>query len=516
VFSTSHAPIGHLKNSDDRRRCGSDQGGSGFLSSSNVDHPSLFLIAAATGSRARNKAFGIRLPLLGYPAISLATIASMTPDRFHIHLVDEGNEPVPYGENCDLALIVGLTHHMPNVYHIADRLRSEGTKVILGGFHVTALPDEALNHADSVILGEAEAIWEEVLEDFTRGNLKKKYVGRETDLAHLPNIRRDLFNKKFYYPGEIIETTRGCAVGCTFCGVQKFFGRRYRGRPPETIRKELMTLFGARPPQARWKTWLARHWHPDIPYFIERRLLYVMDSNFVSDHGHARAVLQVFKDCDIRWYGHASFNLTREESMLDLMAESGCIGVNIGFESLSQAAIDSMHKFPNRTAEYADCIRRLHERDIGVMGTFIVGFDEDSPAVFDQIAEFAVENRLETAFTLILTPLPDTSLYAQMDSEGRIFSRNWGDYDHGSVTFLPRNMTPGQLHRGMRSTWKTIYSWRNIWHRIMTKPRVRPFFYLPVNIGFRRCTRLICSEKLWPPPNPTPSESFRKNSSIPK
>ncbi len=506
---------GRLKNSDDKQKHGNDEGGPSFLSLGNVDHPSLFLIAAATGSRARNKAFGIRLPLLGYPAISLATIASLTPDRFNIRLIDEANESVPYGENCHLALIVGLTHHMPNVYHIADRLRFEGTRVILGGFHVTARPDESLEHADSVILGEAEAIWEEVLDDFIRGNLKREYLGRETDLSRLPYIRRDLFNKKFYHPGEIIETSRGCAVGCTFCGVQSFFGRRYRGRPPEAIREELMALFGPRPAQARWKNWLAKHWHPDIPYFIEKRLLYVMDSNFVSDPGHARAVLQVFKDCEIRWYGHASFNLIRDECMLDLMAESGCIGLNIGFESLSQAAIDSIHKYPNRTAEYADCIRRLHERDIGVMGTFIVGFDDDSAAVFDQIAEFAIENRLETAFTLILTPLPDTALHAQLDSEGRIFSHNWGDYDHGSVTFFPKNMTPGQLHWGMRSTWRKIYSWRSIWQRTITKPHVRPFFYLPINIGFLRCTRLICSEKLWPPPNPTPHEPFHQHSPIP-
>ena len=134
----------------------------------------MFLIAAATGSRGRDKAFGIRLPLLGYPAISLAAMASLTPDQFDIRLVDEANEPVPYGQNCQLALIVGLTHHMPNVYRIADRLRSEGTKVILGGFHVTALPEEALEHADSVILGEAEAIWKEVLDDFTRGNAEEK------------------------------------------------------------------------------------------------------------------------------------------------------------------------------------------------------------------------------------------------------------------------------------------------------------------------------------------------------
>jgi radical SAM superfamily enzyme YgiQ (UPF0313 family) len=500
---------------DYRERRGRNQRGSGFLSNSDLNYPRLFLIAAGTGSKARNKAFGIRLPLLGYPAISLAVIASLTPDRFNIRLVDESYEPVPYGQNGALALIVGLTHHMPNVYRIADRLRSEGTKVILGGFHVTARPEESLEHADSVILGEAEAIWKEVLDDFTCGNLQKKYVGRQTDLALLPNIRRDLFNRKFYYPGEIIETTRGCAIGCKFCGVQNFFGRKYRGRPPEAIRQELIALFGPRPPQATWKTWLARHWHPDIPYFIERRLLYVMDSNFISDPGHARAVLEVFKDCDIRWYGHASFNLMQDDSMLDLMAQSGCIGVNIGFESLSQATIDSMHKFPNRTAEYADCIRRLHQREIGVMGTFIVGFDDDSAEVFEKVAEFAMKNRLETAFILILTPLPDTALYAQLDSEGRIFSRNWGDYDHGSVTFFPRKMTPGQLHWGMRSAWRKIYSWPGIWRRIMTKPRVRPFFYLPVNIGFHRCTRLICSRKLWPPPNPTPYESFCQKSANP-
>jgi radical SAM superfamily enzyme YgiQ (UPF0313 family) len=262
-----------------------------------------------------------------------------------------------------------------------------------------------------------------------------------------------------------------------------------------------MALFGPRPPQTRWKQWLARHWHPDIPYFVERRLLYVMDSNFVSNLPHARAVLNVFKECDLRWFGHASFNLMQDDALLDLMADSGCLAVNIGFESLSQSNIDQMHKFPNKTAEYAECIKRLHERDIGVMGTFIVGFDGDTLEVFDQIVDFVMENRLETAFLLILTPKPDTMLFNQMKSQNRIINHNWSDYDEGTVTFIPKNMTPRQLHSGMRSVWRRIYSWQGIWHRIMTKPRVRPFFYLPVNLGFHRCTRLICSEKFWPAPN---------------
>lgn len=135
------------------------------------------------------------------------------------------------------------------------------------------------------------------------------------------------------------------------------------------------------------------------------------------------------------------------------------------------------------------------------MGTFMVGFDEDTLEVFDQIVDFVMENRLETAFTLILTPKPDTMLFNQMDTQNRMLSHNWCDYDEGTVTFIPKNMTPRQLHSGMRSVWSRVYSWQGIWHRIMTKPRVRPFFYLPVNLGFRRCTRLICSEKLWPAPN---------------
>jgi radical SAM superfamily enzyme YgiQ (UPF0313 family) len=441
------------------------------------------------------------LPLLGYPAIGLGVIAALTPDQFDIQLIDEANEPIPYGKRGDLAFIVGQTHHMPNVYFISDRLRSEGTKVILGGMHVTALPDEALRHADSVIVGEAETVWREILDNFIKGSLKKKYFGQEVCLAELPPMRRDLFNKKFYYPGQIIETTRGCPVGCVFCGVQNFFGKRFRTRPPEAIRQELMAIFGPRPPQAPWKKWIARHWHPDIPYFVERRLLYVMDSNFISEPSHARAVLKVFKECDLRWFGHASFNVMRDDELVDLVAESGCLGLNIGFESLSQMNIDHMHKFPNETAEYVECIKRLHEREIGVMGTFMVGFDEDTPEVFDQIVNFVMENRLETAFTLILTPKPDTMLFDQMDTQNRILSRNWCDYDEGTVTFIPKNMTARQLHSGMRSVWSRVYSWQGIWHRIMTKPRVRPFFYLPVNLGFHRCTRLICSEKLWPAPN---------------
>jgi radical SAM superfamily enzyme YgiQ (UPF0313 family) len=460
----------------------------------------IFLIAPSMDSEARNKAFGIKLPLLGYPAISLAMIAALTPDNVHVRLIDVANEPVPYSEPCDLALIVGQTHHIQSAYRIADRLRNDGVKVVLGGMHVTAFPDEALEHSDAVIIREGEGVWGDILDDFVKGSLKKKYYGPEVDLSNLPVIRRDLFNKKFYHPGEIIETTRGCPVGCHFCAVQDFFGSRFRVRPPEAIRQELLDIFGPRPPQSKWKKWLARHWHPDIPYFVERRLLYVMDSNFSSEPAHARAVLEVFKECDIRWYGHASFNLTRDESMIDLMAESGCIGLNIGFETLSQTTINNMHKFSNKTDEYADSIKALHDRGIGVMGTFMVGFDEDTSEVFDRIADFAIENRLETAFALILTPLPGTKIYQQMVSQNCIFSWNWRDYDHGTVTFFPKNMTPRQLHLGMRHTWKRIYSWRSIWHRILTKPRVRPFFYLPVNVGFRRATRLICSEKEWPAP----------------
>lgn len=462
--------------------------------------PSIFLIAPAMESPERNKAFGIKLPLLGYPAISLPMIAAITPDSFDVRLVDCTFETVPYDEPCDLALIVGQTHHMPSAYTICAELKKRGVTTILGGMHVTALPEEGLSHADVLILHEGESVWQQLLDDFSNGTLQKTYDGGPVDLATLPPIRRDLFNQKFYHPGEIIETTRGCPVGCKFCAVKDFFGSKFRTRPPEAIKKELLDLFGPRPPQANWKNWLSKHWHKDIPYFIENRLLYVMDSNFISEPTHARAVLQVLKECDIRWYGHASFNLIRDPEMLDLMAESGCMSMNIGFESLNQTNINNMGKIPNKVDQYAECIKALHDRDIGVMGTFIVGFDDDTPQVFDELADFILENQLETAFTLIMTPLPGTDVFDQMDAENRITSKDWGDYEHGTVTFKPKNMTARELHQGMRHVWKRVYSLKGIWQRILKKPRIRPFFFLPVNLGFRKCTKILDSEQVWRTP----------------
>ncbi len=213
----------------------------------------ILLIAPGMDSEDRNKAFGIKLPLLGYPAISLAMIAALTPENIRVRLVDVVNEPVPYGEPCDLALIVGQTHHMPTGYLIADRLRDSGVKVILGGMHVSAFPEEGLEHGDAVIIREGEAVWNDILEDFVGDALKKKYYGPETEIEDLPFIRRDLFNKKFYHPGEILETTRGCPVGCHFCAVQDFFGTRFRVRSAKRIKQEILEIFGPRPPQAKWK-----------------------------------------------------------------------------------------------------------------------------------------------------------------------------------------------------------------------------------------------------------------------
>lgn len=465
-----------------------------------MTYPEVLLIAAATGCPDRNKAFGIKLPLLGYPSMRLSVMAALTPGAFRVRLVDETFEPVPYGRGAALALIVGLTHHAPNMYAIADRLRAGGTAVVLAGMHVSAVPDEAARHADAVLVGEGEAVWPRVLDDFAAGRLRARYDGWPADLDTLPPPRRDLLNLRFYHPGQVIETSRGCPVGCSFCGVGRFFGAAYRTKSPETVAREVMQLFGPRPLQAKWKTWLGRHWHPDIPYFVEKRLLYVMDSNFAGDLRHARAMCRVFAGADIRWYGHMSLNAARDEDLLDRMADSGCLSVNLGFESLSQAAIDAMGKGSNRVTEYATAIRRIHDRGMGIMGTFIVGFDQDTPEVFERIAAFALEHRLETAFTLILTPLPGTGLGERLAAEGRILRRDWRDYDHGTVTFRPAGMSPAQLHDGMRSVWRRLYSLDGIARRILKAPRRRAFFFLPVNLGFRRCTSLIRSPRLWPVP----------------
>jgi len=227
----------------------------------------------------------------------------------------------------------------------------------------------------------------------------------------------------------------------------------------------------------------------DLPYFLKRRLLYIIDSNVVPNRQFAKELLSLLKKYDLLWWGHAPVSVGYDEELLKLFSESGCIAVNLGFESLSPKNLMAMKKGFNKPKRYEEAIERIHEYGIGIMGTFIVGLDDDDETVFDRITDFVIKNKLDWALAFIMAPCPGTDSFQRLDKEGRILTRNWEKYDSLNCVYRPLLISPEALERGLRRTWKRIFSLPSIYRRIIKGPRIHPLFYLIMNWQFYRLTR---------------------------
>jgi len=443
------------------------------------------LLISPERERKKEEAFLFRLGFLNLPCV-----AAVTPPDCEVRIVDEAYEPVNFDEKVDLVGISAQTPVAPRAYQVAEEFRKRGVPVVMGGVHASVLPEEALEHVDAVVIGEAEGTWPQVLDDFRQGRLQKIYrsdgwiAGNE-----IPLPRRELLNPRHYFPLKLLETTRGCPHRCDFCQVSRFFGNRYRTRPLREIARELEAMFGPGPVMPPWATRLLSTISKDLPYFLKRRLLYIIDNNVVSNKRFAVELLSLLKDYDLLWWGHAPVSIAQDDKLLKLFAASGCIAVNIGFESLSASNLKLIKKGFNKPAQYSDAIKKIHGYGMGIMGTFIVGLDNDDPAVFQRTIDFIVENRLDWALTFIMTPYPGTESFERLEKEGRILHRDWERYDSLNVVYQPLLMSAEELEKGLRRTWKEIFSLRSIFQRIIKPPRIHPLFYLPMNWGFHRLTR---------------------------
>jgi radical SAM superfamily enzyme YgiQ (UPF0313 family) len=436
-------------------------------------------------ARARNpeEDFVFKLGFLNLPYLAAAT-----PDSFDLEIVDEEVQTVDVNTPAWLVAVTAQTPVAPRAYEIADAFRSRGVTTVMGGVHASTLPEEALQHVDAVILGEGEFVWTQLLEDLSQGRLQRIYAnGTESPLTGLQPPRRDLLPANGYFPLTLVETTRGCPHNCDFCGVSRFFGHFYRRRPADEVLEEIGTLFGGgfRHRSSRFLAGLGL----DLPYFLERRLIYFIDSNFAADRANAMAIMDGLKPMDVKWWCHSTVDIVRDEELLEHMSQSGCIAVNIGFESLSPEHLKSMRKSFAGSVDYFEAVKRLHDRNIGVMGTFVVGFDGEDASVFRRIVEFVETARLDWALVFIRTPYPGTSLYAKLEQEGRLLDIGWERFDTLNCVFSPQGMSVEELEQGLRATWKRIFSPRSIWRRILGKPRVHPLFYLGMNMQFFRMTR---------------------------
>ncbi len=398
--------------------------------------------------------------------LSLTTVAALLPRDAKIRIINDSIDVIDFNERVDLVGITAITSTAPRAYEIADRFREKGVPVILGGMHPTALPKEASLHADAVVMGEAEGVMHNLIEDFRIGKMKKFYHSIERpSLANLPLPRNDLLHRnKFYREMDVVQTTRGCPFDCDFCSVSDFFGRTYRTRPiPEVI--------------------------DEVKRLKNRTIVFFVDDNIAGRHDYAKELFKALTPLKIRWFGQSSIIVGKDEELLRLAKKSGCLSLFIGFESLSSASLKEVGKTMNRVQDYSTEIKKIHDSGIGIVGAFIFGFDSDNDRVFKKTVNFIERNRIELASFSILTPLPGTRLYKRMEEEGRIIERDWAKYTCGEVVFRPKLLSVSQLQNGYYWARKQISSYGSIFRRTLLHPRKTSILSIPLSLIMRRASR---------------------------
>jgi len=399
----------------------------------------LGLIAPATlGSSKRKR---VLLPPLG-----LAMVAAITPPDVEISLTDENVTAIDFQKHIDLVGITALTVTAQRAYEIADTFRARGVKVVLGGIHPSVQPEEARQHADAIVIREAEGVWPKVIEDFKANRMQGVYQQRERpSLVGLPIPRRDLFAKGAYYVRNTLSTTRGCPYSCAFCTVTSFFGHTYRCRPVEEVLREIETL-------------------------DKRNFIVFLDDNIVGNPKFAKEFFRALIPYKIKWVAQASVTIARDDELLKLAADSGCINLFVGFESISPTSLAAVSKKINVVDEYEEVIKRIHSYGIGIHGFFIFGFDEEDECVFKRTVHFAQKMCLESAQFDYLTPYPGTAFGESLDKAGRILTKDWAQYGYEPV-FEPKSMTRETLQRGHDWAWCEFYGLAAIWRRLGIRHR---------------------------------------------
>jgi len=400
-----------------------------------------------------------------FPYLSLTTLAALTPKGIEVTIEDENVEEIKFDDRPDLVAISIITPLANRGYAIADRFREMSVPVVIGGFHATWMPEEAGQHADAVVLGEAEQAWPRVIEDFKNRSLQKFYrTNGRADLIGLPIPRRELLKRGAYFFTNTMQIGRGCPYQCDFCSVTAFFGHTCRLRPLEEVKREVEILLR------------------------QTNFIFFVDDNIIADPAYARDLFSFLKDWRVKWLSHSSIHIAENGDLLRMAAESGCYGLFIGFESLSQETLRSHHKAANRVDRYRELIRRIHDQGIGIEGSFIFGSDGEDSSVFQRVVDFCEETRIDAAVFAILTPFPGTRIYDQYVKEKRILSRDWALYDMDHVVFRPQGMTVEELQDGHHWANRRFYSYASMVRRFWP-PRRSHQVFLPSNWGMRRARK---------------------------
>jgi len=407
------------------------------------------------------------------PNLALPILAGLSPTDVEVSFTDDLLTPIDLKRDLKKVDLVGITvlsKTALRAYQIADAYRKMGIPIVLGGMHPTALPEEAKEHADSVVIGEAEEIWSQLIEDVRMGNPKPFYRQAErTELSKVPIPRREILPKKGYLPLDVVQVTRGCPFRCEFCTVQKFFGEDIRFRPISQVVEEVRRL------PHRW--------------------MMFNDDNIIGNPSYSRELLKALVPLKKKWFGQVSLSGLKNVEQVKLLAKSGCISLFIGFESLSKTNLMKCQKPQNDPSEYREIIDTLHRYGIAISGAFIFGFDEDDPSVFEETVSFAIRTKLFSAVFMILTPYPETAFYHRVRKEGRLVEDRWWLLERpedSAPHFLPMRMGRETLLSGWKSAWKEFYSFPSIWKRFhweFSPTLLNRFAYFPFQWMQHRFTK---------------------------
>jgi radical SAM superfamily enzyme YgiQ (UPF0313 family) len=401
--------------------------------------------------------------------LCFAILKSLTPDDVAVELFDERLEPLQFDIDTDLVAMTVETYTARRAYQVADRFRQRGIPVVMGGYHPTFLPDEALEHADAVVKGDAEGAWERVVADARAGRLQRLYENAEFPPldGRLPD--RSIFDGKSYSPIGLVQFGRGCRFNCTFCSIRAFYGNNLRQRPIDDVIEDIRQS--------------------------GRRHIFLVDDNLFVDRDTAYALFEALVPLNISWSCQVSIDIARDAELVHLMRRSGCISALIGFESLNQDSLRQLKKQWNtKWQSYDDAIDIFRQAGIMLYGTFIFGCDNDSPDAFGETVAFALRNKFVLANFNPLTPTPGAPLYDQLLAEGRLVHDRWWldpEFGYGDATFEPRGMSAQELTAGCFAARQEFNTARSILSRMFDlrancRSPFRAGVYLAANLKSRR------------------------------